>query len=227
MCGRFTSHHSAGEIAERFQIGEMLYYPSPRYNIAPTQFVPVITATQEGRQLSSVRWGLVPRWSKDTSTARHLINARAETVGSKPTFKNLLRQQRCVIPADGWFEWKHSELGSQPYYFRRRDGGLIALAGLWDEWRSQDEDSQPLRTCTIITAEASDFAAPVHSRMPVILKPAFEEVWLDPATHYTPVLIELLMTYDADDLEAWPVARAVNAADVDHAALIEPELFEV
>jgi putative SOS response-associated peptidase YedK len=133
MCGRFTSHHSPEEIMERFEVDEELFRPDPRYNIAPTQIVASIIELQGKRLLTGFRWGLVPAWSKDPAIGNRMINARAETILDKPSFKPLLTKKRCLIPADGFYEWKTSAGGKQPFHIRRQDGGLFAFAGLWEE----------------------------------------------------------------------------------------------
>ncbi|MFN7944294.1 MAG: SOS response-associated peptidase [Blastocatellia bacterium] len=221
MCGRFTQHHQEDELVERFDISEVWLQPAPRYNIAPTQFIPAIIAQPDGRALTAFRWGLVPHWAKDQKLAAKMINARAETVADKAAYRTPLQRQRCLIPADGWYEWQKTEHGKQPYHFRRRDGGLFAFAGLWDEWRDpENAHSEPLRTCTIITGEANATAAPVHDRMPVILTPAHEAFWLDPVNHNTLELVSLLTPYPADEIEALPVSRQVNSPAVDSPELI-------
>ncbi|HWQ32017.1 MAG TPA: SOS response-associated peptidase [Blastocatellia bacterium] len=219
MCGRFTQHHNEDEIIERFAVSEVAFEPVPRYNIAPTQYLAAIIAQPDGRLLTSFRWGLVPRWAKDLKLAASMINARAETVADKAAYRTPLQRQRCLIPADGWYEWKKTANGKQPYYFRRRDGGLFAFAGLWDEWKDP-ATAEPLRTCTIITCAANELAAPVHDRMPVVLTPEHEALWLDSKPVGVLALTELLTPYPADELEAIPVSRAVNSPSVDSPELI-------
>ncbi|HZS06723.1 MAG TPA: SOS response-associated peptidase [Blastocatellia bacterium] len=221
MCGRFTQHHTEDEIIERFAISDVRFHPAPRYNIAPTQLITAITPSRDGRQLTSLRWGLIPRWAKDTKLASNMINARAETIADKPAYRTPLAKQRCLIPADGWFEWKTTAHGKQPHYFRRRDGGLFALAGLWDEWQDKtDPGSEPLRTCAIITCEANELSAPIHQRMPVILRPEVEAIWLDPKPGNPLQLADLLAPYPDSELEVFPVSRAVNSPSFDQPDLI-------
>jgi putative SOS response-associated peptidase YedK len=222
MCGRFTQHHTEEELLERFEITATLFHPTPRNNIAPTQFIGAITEQSDGRQLSAFRWGLVPRWAKDTKLAANMINARAETVADKPAFRTPLIRQRCLIPADGWYEWKRSPQGSQPYYFRRRDGELFGFAGLWDEWKDPSS-GEPLRTCTLITCEANELSAPIHNRMPVIIRPEDEARWLDPGPANALSLVELLRPFSSDQLEVFPVSRAVNSPSLDNSDLIRQE----
>lgn len=221
MCGRFTQHHQEDELVERFDVSEVWFQPAPRYNIAPTQFIPAIIAVPDGRALTAFRWGLVPHWAKDQKLAAKMINARAETVADKAAYRTPLQRQRCLIPADGWYEWQQTARGKQPYYFRRRDGGLFAFAGLWDEWRDpENPHSEPLRTCTVITGAANATAAPIHDRMPVILTPEREAFWLDPVNHNTLELVSLLTPYPADEIETSPVSRLVNSPSVDSPELI-------
>lgn len=219
MCGRFSSHHSPEEIMERFEIEEALFQPDPRYNIAPTQLVAAIIEQQGKRQLTGFRWGLVPSWSKDPAIGNRMINARAETILDKPSFKPLLTRRRCLIPADGFYEWKKSTAGSQPFHIRRQDGGLFAFAGLWEEWQSPD--GSPLQTCTIITVEPNELMAPIHNRMPAILERADERLWLDAASKDALALTRLLRPHSPDDFEAFPVSRAVNSPSSDAPSLIE------
>lgn len=219
MCGRFTQHHTIDEIIERFEVALVEYEAEPRYNIAPTQTVTVIVQNHE-REMIGLQWGLIPFWAKDPKIGSQLINARAETLAEKPSFKNALAKRRCLIPADGFYEWKKQKGGSQPYYIRRRDGGLFAFAGLWEEWKTPE--GEPRQTCTIITTEPNELMSSLHHRMPVILKPAHEAEWLDPAAHYVPALTQLLQAYPDGELEAIPVSRAVNSPAQDDASLIQP-----
>ncbi len=204
---------------ERFEVEEALFKADPRYNIAPTQLVAAVVEQQGKRQLTGLRWGLVPSWSKDPAIGNRMINARAETILDKPSFKPLLTRRRCLIPADGFYEWKKSSAGSQPYHIRRQDGGLFAFAGLWEEWSSPD--GSPLQTCTIITVEPNELMAPIHNRMPAILERADEKLWLEAASKDVFALVRLLQPHPPDDLEAFPVSRAVNSPSSDSPSLIE------
>lgn len=222
MCGRFTLHHDANEIAERFaaEVDPLL---EPRYNIAPTQ--PVIAVLQEqARTIENLRWGLVPSWAKDIGIGSRLINARVETIAEKPSFRSALARRRCLIPADGFYEWREAdnpeEGGRTPMHIRRRDGALFAFAGLWEEWSGPD--GSPLRTCTIITGTPNPLLAPIHDRMPMILRREEEDDWLYPGRHDTQSLLSLLAPYPANEMEAYAVSRKVNAPSVDIAANIAP-----
>jgi putative SOS response-associated peptidase YedK len=224
MCGRFTLTADPGVVARRFgapptQGGGT----TPRYNIAPTQTV--ITVTGDGtRQLEQMRWGLVPRWAKDPKIGARLINARAETLAEKPAFRDALKRRRALIPADGFFEWAPPPSGrrtKQPMHVRLRSGEPFAFAGLWDEWRPA-EGGEPVRTCTIITTEPNELMASFHHRMPVILAPEAEELWLDPEVTDAEHLRSLLVPYPAGEMTAYPVSPDVNAVSNDFEQLVLP-----
>lgn len=215
MCGRYTLHHAVRELTERFGVAQSLTIPSqtdrPRYNIAPSQAVSAITLEGE-RFLQPMRWGLIPSWAKDPSPNGGLINARAETIAEKPSFKASFKYRRCLIPADGFYEWKKGPSGKQPMHIRMRSGELFALAGLWSEWASPD--GSPLRTCAIITVEPNALVGEFHNRMPAILRGEAEAVWLDAAAA-PQALQSLLAPYPPELMETWPVGSGVNYASVD------------
>lgn len=219
MCGRFTLTQSAQIAAERFGAQMIPFEFSPRYNIAPSQPVAVILQNGE-RRLSACRWGLVPFWAKEPEIGNRLINARAETLAEKPAFKYSLTRRRCLIPADGFYEWRKEGNRRIPMYIRRRDGGLFAFAGLWDEWQSPD--GFPLRTCTIITTEPNALIAPMHNRMPAILPAEHESLWLDPSLKEPARLLSLLQPYPAEELEAFAVSPRVNNPAHDDPLCIQP-----
>lgn len=222
MCGRFTLHHSTDEIAARFAAQQVMdiaedrnghpapSFEEPRYNIAPSQAILAVRAEQDMRRLETLQWGLVPSWAKDVSIGSKMINARGETLAEKPSFRNALMRRRCLIPADGFYEWKKDDRGRQPMHIHRRDGGLFAFAGLWEEWRRPD--GPPLRTCTIITVAPNELMAEIHDRMPAILREEDEAVWLDTeqVTDKERIL-SLLRPYPDAGLEAYPVSKLVNA----------------
>ncbi len=222
MCGRFTLHHSVGEVAERFGVQETLFDFPARYNIAPMQALAVVTRNAHGddkRVLEGYRWGLVPSWAKDDSIGVKMINARAETLAEKPSFKNALKSRRCLIPADGFYEWKTQGKTKIPHYIRFRDDRIYAFAGLWEEWNGPGD--APLRTATIITSDPNPLLATLHHRMAVILKPADEAIWLDPKVSAQDAL-QLLQTFPDDELEAFPVDRKVGNVAFDAPQNIEP-----
>lgn len=219
MCGRFTLTQSTQAVAQRFGVQFVLFECLPRYNIAPSQPVAVVLQNG-GRRLEACRWGLVPFWAKDLEMGSRLINARAETLAEKPAFKYSLARRRCLIPADGFYEWRKEGNRRIPVYIRRRDGGLFAFAGLWDEWQSPD--GSPLRTCTIITTEPNALIAPIHHRMPAILKPEHETLWLDPSLKEPTQLLAVLQAYPETELEAYPVSARVNSPNHDDPSCIQP-----
>lgn len=202
----------------------------PRYNLAPTQDVPIITMQNGERIAEMVRWGLIPSWAKDESIGNKLINARAETLSEKPSFKNAFQKRRCLVVANGFYEWKAAAPGEQrgrskttpkqPMYIRLTSGEPFAIAGLWESWKNP-QTQVPVRSCTIITTEPNDLIATLHHRMAVILTPADEDLWLDESLP-TQDLMRLLKPYPSDALEAYPVSLRVNSPALDNASLIEP-----
>jgi putative SOS response-associated peptidase YedK len=223
MCGRYTLHHTLKEIEERFGVEAIEKLISPRYNIAPSQTVPVIRRAQSGedlREMAGCKWGLIPYWAKDPKIGNSLINAKAETIADKPSFKQAFARRRCLIPADGFFEWKkRGKEPSQPIYVRKRDGGLFALAGLWEAWETPDGET--LESCTIITVEPNELISKIHHRMAAILNPDDEATWIDPQSKIDD-LPRLLRPYESDDLEAILVTRAVNSPAHDSPDCIAP-----
>lgn len=216
MCGRYTQRHIAAEIAERFGLDATPDFIAPRYNIAPAQMAPVVIE-RDGRSLLICKWGLVPFWSKDPALGHKLINAKAETLAEKPSFKYALEKRRCLLPADGFYEWDKRVKPSQPMYIHRRDDGLFAFAGLWEECKLLD--GEVLRTCTLITVEPNELVGAFHQRMPAILRPEDEAAWLNPAAKAGEAR-RLLRPYEATELEAWPVSTAVNDVRREDASLI-------
>jgi putative SOS response-associated peptidase YedK len=213
-------HHSTNQIVMRFQVADVAAETAERYNIAPTQSVPVVTTTTGDRKLEALQWGLIPAWAKDPGIANKLINARAETLAEKPSFKQALVRRRCIIPADGFYEWKREGNARQPMHFKRVDGDLFGFAGLWEEWKQPY--GSPLRTCTIITTTPNSLAAQVHDRMPAILRPEDEALWLDAALTNVPDLLQVLRSYPADEMEVFAVSKRVNAPVIDDLALLNP-----
>lgn len=230
MCGRYVFTSPFEAIVRLFAVDEVRAGPhEPRYNIAPTQDVPIVRRAPfagEGemeravRELVLARWGLVPFWAKDRSIGNRMINARAETVAETPAYRAAFRKRRCLIPADGFYEWKKSEGARQPWYIHARSGDPIAFAGLWELWDAKGTEP-PLETCTIITTRASAFMAPLHARMPAVLEADARDAWLDAATPASE-LLGLLQPPDDDRLEAWPVSRKVNSPFNQAPELIEP-----
>lgn len=239
MCGRFTLHHSLEEVAARFQLQQIEYNLQPRYNIAPSQPLAVIRQEAEtgARLLEGYQWGLVPFWAKDPQIGNRMINARAETIADKPAFKNALKRRRCIIPADGFYEWKTPEVKAddqpvkarsskakagprQPTVIGLKDDAIFGFAGLWEEWHAPD--GSPLRTCAIITTAPNQLMASIHDRMPAILRPEDEALWLDTAASDVPELLRLLRPYADEPMRAYPVSQLVNSPGSDVPACIEP-----
>lgn len=183
---------------------------TPRYNIAPTQPVPVVRQNPQNnvRELSLMRWGLIPHWSKDASISAGTINAKSETAATKPAFRDPLKYRRCLIPADGFYEWHRTAGAKQAYCFELNDGGLFAFAGLWDGWK--DSNGKWVKTCSILTTTPNAVTASVHDRMPVILDPRSYDLWLDPGMTNVQVISELLKPYDAQRMRCYPVSARIN-----------------
>ena len=226
MCGRYVTVSSPALLAERFHVTEIRPEElAPSYNVAPRAEVPVIAERHGERVLDVVRWGLVPFWAKDAKVGDRMINARAETLRTSGAFKRAFERRRCIVPADGFYEWRKLEpRGKQPWFFRRRDGEPLAFAGLWETWHDPHaaDDAPPLRTCTIITGRPNELVAPVHDRMPVMLTEPAWDTWLRVDNHDTRALVDLLVPLPAQDLEAWPVSTLVNKADNNSPELLEP-----
>ena len=205
-------------LAELVEIGE---YPSsltPSYNIAPTQEVAAVVEEDGKRQLRMLHWGLIPSWAKDPAIGNKMINARAETVSEKPSFRTAFKKRRCLIVADGFYEWRKTDNGKQPHHIRMEDGSPFAFAGLWETWRN----GQEIRSCAIITTEANDLMGEIHHRMPVILPPENYGVWLDPDFGEKEALTALLKPYPSDEMEAYAVSRRVNKPANNDPSVVEP-----
>ena len=216
MCGRYTITSPLDAIRALFNVDERPNL-APRFNVAPTQLVPVVRPgdTPSGRALVQLRWGLIPHWAKDARIGAKMINARAETVADTAAFREAYAKRRCLIVADGFYEWRRDGKQKQPFRFVLADGGPFAFAGLWSRWR--DPAGETIESCTIITTAANAVVAPIHARMPVILAPDNYARWLDPANDARP----LLRPFPAEALTAYPVSPRVNAVRNDDAGLIE------
>jgi putative SOS response-associated peptidase YedK len=206
MCGRFTLRTPLSKLVRQFGVLDMPELP-PRYNIAPTQDVAAVRAVGDGRELVLLRWGLIPPWADDPRVGNRSINARSETVDTKPAFREAFRQRRCVVVADGFYEWKAGGRAKQPYYIQAADGGAFAFAGLWERWR---RGGQRIESCTILTTDANERVAALHDRMPVILAPRDYDLWLDPAVQEPDRLKPLLRPCEDDLLTMYPVSTDVN-----------------
>ncbi|MHB8648359.1 MAG: SOS response-associated peptidase [Thermomicrobiales bacterium] len=219
MCGRYAIVLVGdGTLQRRFSLEELLDDPAPRYNVAPTQTLPVIVRNSPNR-VEMMRWGLIPSWAKDPSIGSKMINARAETVAEKPAFRRPLRGQRCLVPASGFFEWKREGDGKIPHFIHLPDEPLFAFAGLYDIWR--DPDGQVVKSYTILTTGPNDLMAGIHNRMPVILRREDEDEWLDPDNTEPEQLLPLLRPYPSHAMEAYPVSRIVNSPMNDVPGVLE------
>ncbi len=221
MCGRYTLTTPLDDLLEVFAVPPPTFEYRPRYNIAPSQEAPVVLRGREGRRLELLRWGLVPAWAEDPSVGNRLINARVETVARKPAFRDAYRLRRCLVPADGFYEWKRvpGRTRKVPFWIHDPERVPFAMAGLWEGWRG--EGMEPLGTFAILTTEASEELREIHGRMPVVLPPDAWEAWLDPGTE-PGRLAELLGRGTRRRLEAWEVSTLVNAPTNDVPACVEP-----
>ena len=220
MCGRFVLTSDANTLQQQFHVADVP--PAlTRYNIAPTQDIAAICQNGDGyRHVKTVRWGLIPHWAKDSSIGNKLINARSETVADKPSFRQLIRYHRCLIPASGFIEWLRQPDGSkQPYYIQRKDGELLAMAGIWDTWKGSD---QVIASCTILTTAANSLIATLHDRMPVLLSPSEYDQWLDRNITDPQQLKGFYTPYPADPLQATPISSLINNPRHDSPDCLEP-----
>jgi putative SOS response-associated peptidase YedK len=219
MCGRFARIVSDKKLREKYRLKEGTLLKDS-YNIAPSQPVAAVRGTDGERELVLLKWGLIPSWSKDATIGQKLINARAETVAEKPSFRSAFKQRRCLIPASGFFEWQKQGTGrKQPFFISLRDGEPFSFAGLWECWH--DPDGEEVETCTILTTTANKVMQPIHERMPVILGPSAEEQWLDPRAS-ADALRSLLVPYTGEDMEARAVGLWVNDPKNDGPKCLEP-----
>ncbi len=216
MCGRYTLITDIRKVAESFGV-EPVPGAQPRYNIAPTQEV-VAILKNGAAHLSTLRWGLIPAWAKDEAIGSRMINARAETLAEKPSFKNLLRGKRCLVVADGFYEWQTEGKSKTPMYITLQDDQPFAFAGLWDLWKSPD--GQQIQSCTIITTEPNELMASIHNRMPAILRPGAYEDWLNPQLRDEHVLTHWLKPYPTELMKARPVSKLVNNPRNDTAEIL-------
>lgn len=219
MCGRYALILSGRALAEHFDLPTVPTL-GPRYNIAPTQSVPIVRAgSAEPREWCEVRWGLIPFWAKDASIGARMINARSETAAEKPAFRQAVRRRRCLIPASGFYEWSRRGGAKQPFYIHLSDSRPLAFAGLWERWRPSESD--PVESCTILTTSPNPVVAELHDRMPVILPPERYDEWLSAAELASERLVTLLSAFPAEEMEAYPVSRHVNSPANDDPACIE------
>jgi putative SOS response-associated peptidase YedK len=221
MCGRFTLTDPDADLAVQFNLPEIPDMP-PRYNIAPTQPVAAVRMAAEStvREIVLLHWGLIPFWAKDSRIGARMINARSETVAEKPAFRTAFQHRRCLVVADGFYEWQKQNGIKQPFFIRLRGARTFAFAGLWERWKGSDDDL--IESCTLLTTEPNDLLRPLHNRMPVILHPDDYDLWLNPQIQEAEPLQRLLYPYPPEEMDAYPVSRYVNSPDHDDPRCIEP-----
>jgi len=220
MCGRYNLITNAQALVDFFEIEQTLLDVSElhsRYNIAPSQNVPIVRDAGNGRELALARWGLVPHWSKEAKPKYSTINARAETVAEKPTYREAFKRKRCLIPATGFYEWKREGDQKIPHHILLPGDGLFAFAGLWDHW---DKEGAGFDSCSIIVTGANDIMQPIHDRMPVILNPAQYNTWLN-GEHFNRAQLEAILVPYAGEIKVYPVSRLVNSPKNDDSRCIE------
>jgi putative SOS response-associated peptidase YedK len=228
MCGRYRLSRRKQVVEEYFDCVSDEPDWSPRYNIAPTQPIPVIRQNPKEpiRELSLVRWGLIPSWAKDPSVAAKMINARSETAATKPAFRDALKSRRCLVPADAFYEWMRTGKARQPYCFEVGEGELFAFAGIWDRWRNPSGNT--VETCSILTTTPNAVTSAIHDRMPVILDPDSYDLWLDPGMQNVAAASELLKPCDARLMRCYPISTRINSVVNDDAECSRPvEVAEV
>ena len=219
MCGRYSLIADIGALQERFEFDGADLTHAPRYNIAPTQMALTVTNGHE-RCASYMRWGLIPSWAKSASVGSCMINARAETVAGRPSFRTALQRRRCLVLADGFYEWSRIGSSRRPMRITMASGGPFAFAGLWDVWR--DPRGETIRSCTIITTAANELLSPIHDRMPVILPRELESLWLDHDMQDPAALGDILAPYPSEAMEAYEASPLVNSPANDGPELVVP-----
>ncbi len=222
VCNRYRLTHSKQYLAERFQAADDEVEEHPRYNIAPTQPVLIVLKEQgkKIRHFTTMRWGLIPSWAKDMSIGNRTLNARSETVTTTPAFRDSILTKRCLIPADGFYEWRKMGSVKQPYCFEVGDRELFAFAGLWDERTSPD--GEVIESCTILTTNPNSLVEDLHNRMPVIVAPDKYDLWLDPDVTDFEAIRDILKPYDAAQMRCYPVSRKLNNSKIDNAEAASP-----
>ena len=219
MCGRYSLIADISELQERFDFDSSGLTHTPRYNVAPTQMALTVT-NGSGRRGSYMRWGLIPSWAKSPSVGSRMINARAETLAERPSFRTAFQRRRCLVLADGFYEWERKGSSGRPMRIVMASGEPFAFAGLWDAWR--DPNGEVVRSCTIITIAANDLLSPIHDRMPVILPRELESLWLDRGIQDPAALGDILMLYPTDAMEAYEVSSLVNSPANDGPEVVVP-----
>jgi putative SOS response-associated peptidase YedK len=222
MCGRYRLSRRKQVLEEHFSAIAEEEDWTPRYNIAPTQPVPIIRQhpKESIRELSLARWGLIPSWSKDMSASAKMINARSETAATLPAFRDAMKSRRCLVPADGFYEWQKKGKTKQPYCFEVNDGSLFAFAGIWDRWKNPS--GQFIKSCSILTTTPNALTSTIHDRMPVILDPDCYDLWLDPGMNHANVISDLMKPYDATLMRCYPISPRINHVVNDDAECSAP-----
>ena len=218
MCGRFWQGEFGEYLRERFKVDAMPEEPKRSFNIAPSSQIGILRVQNDARELVNMRWGLIPHWAKDEKIGNKMINARAETITEKPSFRTLIRDRRCLIPCSGFYEWQAGPSGKTPYAIRMKDSKPFTMAGIWTSWTSPA--GVTVLSFAIVTTEANELMQPIHHRMPVIIPAPKRARWLDPDVKDLGQILPLLKPYDSTKMEAFPVSRRVNRPDED-----EPELL--
>ncbi|AXF55562.1 SOS response-associated peptidase [Salicibibacter kimchii] len=218
MCGRFTLYEQLKNIQERFRTGvSAIEKLTPSFNIAPSQSLLAVINDGERNRLGRLQWGFIPAWSKDITIGAKMINARTETVAEKNSFKQAFQRRRCLIPANGFYEWKTINGKKQPYHIQMKAGGLFAFAGLWEKWTDGEET---IFSCTILTTQANDLMSDIHHRMPVILKKEDEAQWLNPNIQDPNTVKQRLIPFESKEMNAYPVSTDVNSPKNNHESLL-------
>lgn len=220
MCGRFTLRSSGKTVAEVFGLVESPHI-QPHFNIAPSQSVAAVRQQSESlnRELVLLHWGLIPFWADDPSIGNRMANARSETAATKPSFRRAFRSHRCLVVADGFYEWQKTDGKKQPYYIRLKNDRPFGIAGLWERW---DKQGEPIESCTILTTDANELMMPIHERMPVIIPPDQFDLWLDTGVNDEKKSSGLLRPFDSKTMTAYPISTQVNNPKNDVVACIEP-----
>jgi putative SOS response-associated peptidase YedK len=220
MCGRFSLHTPESRIREAFNLEQIEQLGlNPRFNIAPSQDIPIVRDTDTGPEMTLARWGLVPSWSKESKSKYSTINARIESVADKPTYRTPFKRRRCLIPADGFYEWKVVNGNKVPHHIRMRDSRVFAFAGLWDRWEGEDGS---IDSCTIIVMPSSEVMKPIHERMPAIIAPAHYDLWLDSRVSDKQEIMQYLTSAPSSQLTAYPVSIWVNSPKNNDERCIQP-----
>ncbi|MFD2615622.1 SOS response-associated peptidase [Paenibacillus gansuensis] len=211
MCGRFTLTKEEDELLDRFEAVGLSFPYVPRYNVAPRQYVTAVIRGDNGNRVGQLQWGLIPSWAKDEKMASQLLNAKAETVLEKPSFRNSFLHKRCLIPADGFYEWRKTPRGKQPMRIQMKHRGIFSMAGLYETWSDPAQPGRSIATCTILTTAPNSLMEPIHDRMPVILRREDEDIWLSRDMTDKERLLQLCRPFPSEEMMAYPVSPLVGS----------------